>query len=321
MSSQPATTTTDQSKSSAPLAGAQRNLFNDVWGGTTGAVNNALSTPIPQNTVAQATAPQYQGAQEMLNVAPTLGTAAPATQNLTQQIASGYFENPQNNPNFEGAVTAALQPGYNQLTQQILPGITDTSIRASGAGTGPAAYGSPTAQSPEDTMKQEALNNWDINAQNTGASMANSAYNAGLGLFSDIPGLATSATSQALSPALATEQAGSLLQGFDQSGLQNTLNAYMMNTGMPLSFLQQGAGIGSQGNFGNQVTTGATTGPPPSLATQLLQGATGGSSMLNSLFGAGPQGAPSAFSNIAGGLGNLGTNISSSLASLPMMFA
>jgi hypothetical protein len=316
MSSTPATTTTQQQSTKAPLAGPQRNLFNDVWGGATSATNNALATPIPQNTVAQATAPQYQGAQSMLNVAPSLSANAPATSNLTGQIASGYFENPQNNPNFEGAVNAALTPGFNQLEQQILPGITDASVRASGAGTGPAAYGSPTGQSPEDTMKEEALNNWDINAQNTGASMANSAYNAGLGLFSDIPGLATSSISQSLAPALAEEQAGSLLQGFNQSGLQNIINAYMMNTGMPLSFLSQGAQIGATGGFGNTNTTGSSTGPPPSMATQLLQGITGGAGATNSLLGSGPQGSPSALSNLASGVGNAASGAGSWLSAL-----
>src|SRR6266567_2076102 len=109
MSSKPAVTTTQ----SAPLAGAQSGLFNNLWGDTNTAVSNAVNQPIPQHTVAGPTSAQQSGVNQMLNVAPGLGGGAAPTQNLLQKIAGGFFSNPQNDPNFQGSVNAALQPSLN----------------------------------------------------------------------------------------------------------------------------------------------------------------------------------------------------------------
>ena len=76
-----------------------------------------------------------------------------------------------------------------------------------------------------------------------------------------------------------------------------------MQTGAPLNFEQLAAQIGGTGGFGGKATQGTQTGPPPSMATQLLQGITGGTGTANSLFGGGP-GGTSAAGNIAGGLGS-----------------
>ena len=290
MSSKPATTT--QTKS--PLGGPQGNLFGDIWGQAPGAVSGAINTPIPQQTVAPATPAQYQGAQEMLNVAPTLGANAPGISNLTGQIASGYFSNPWNNPNFQGAASAALDPSIQALQRSVLPRVQDTSLRGGGVGTGPAAYGGVGGGSPQDILTQNVLNDWSRNALNTTAGMANTAYGQGLGLIPQIPGLQAAATTGALTPAAATEQAGGIQQQLAQPGITNLLDYYRMLTGNPLSFLQQGASIGSTGGFGT--TTGVSA--APALSTQYLQGGLGVLSGLGSFFG-GKAGMP----NITGGGG------------------
>ena len=88
----------------------------------------------------------------MLNVAPQLGQNAQDTSNLVGRISSGYYSNPLNDPNFQGAAQAALAPSCQSLTEQILPNVTDASLRAGGSGTGPSAYGGTGGGSPQDVM-------------------------------------------------------------------------------------------------------------------------------------------------------------------------
>jgi|SRR5215469_8540007 len=296
MSSKPSTTT----QTKAPTAGPQSNLFQNVWGGTSGALGTALDQPIPQNTVAGPTPAQTAGAQDIINVAPNLGTNAPAISNLTGQIASGYFSNPWNNPNFEGAVTAALTPSLNQLTGTVIPRIQDASLRASGGGTGPSAYGGVGGGSPQDLLTENVLRDWSTQAQNTGASMAESAYNTGLGLINQIPGLTTAGNTSWLAPAAALEQGGGLQQGWNQAALQNLINRYYLTGQGPLGFLSSAANIGGTGGFG----TTTSVGNPPSLATQWLQGLTGGAGALGSLLGKG--GLPGLFGGAGAGAAGAG---------------
>jgi hypothetical protein len=301
MSSQPSQQNTNQTKTNTPLTGGQGDLFSNVWGNTSNTLSKDLSTPIPQNYVAGATPQQEAGVNWMSQIAPSLGGGAAGTQDQVNKIASGWYTNPWNNPNFEGAVSAALAPGVQNLTQNILPQVQDVSLKASGAGTGPAAYGGTGGGSPQDILTENVLQNWGNTAANTGASMANNAFNAGLSLIPQIPGLAQSATTQALTPASTLEAAGGLQQSFNQGGLQNIIDAYMANTQNPFQFESQAANIGAQGGFGNQSGTGVTTGTPPNLMTQWLQGLTGGAGALGSLFGA-PKGGTSAMGTIGSGI-------------------
>ena len=322
MSSSPQTTTQTGTQTSAPLAGAQRQLFNNIWGDTKGTLGANLSTPIPQDWTAGATPLQWEGVNSMAGVAPFLGANAPATGALSNRIASGYYTNPLNDPNFQGAVSSVVNPMTSSLFSSILPGIKDTSLRAGGTGTGPASYGGTSrGSSPEDVMMENVLQSWGQNLSNTIGGMANTAYGQGLGLMGLIPALNTSAISGALAPGLAETQAGTLAQGYNQNNLTNLIQRYMAMTGLPLNFEQQAANIGAAGGFGNKNTTQTTVGPPPSMATQLLQGGLGGAGALNSLFGSGPGGGPSAMSNIWGGLssgaGSLFSGMGSALA--PMM--
>ena len=306
MSSNPATTATTQSGVSKPLGGAQANLFSNIWGDTGNTLRTDLGTPQPGNYTAGATPLQWQGSNQMAGVAPMLGANAGATSDLSQRIASGYYANPWNDPTFGGAVSSVINPAVSTLESQILPSIRDTSLRAGGTGTGPTAYGGTYAGgSPQEEMTNNVLQSWGQNLTNTIGSMANAERNAGLNLMGLVPGLNTSAISSALAPSLATEQAGQLQQGFNQADLTNLLQRYQMQTGAPLNFEQLAATIGGTGGFGGKAGQGTQTGPPPSMATQLLQGITGGAGALNSLFGSGP-GGTSAFGNIAGGLSDAG---------------
>ena len=307
MSSTPQTTTGTQT--SSPIQGPQGRLFNNIWGDTKTSLGNALGTPIPQNWVAQATPLQWEGSQQMANVAPTLNQNAQNTFDLSKRIASGYYTNPMNDPNFQGAVKSVVDPATSNLIGSILPAIKDTALRAGGTGTGPAAYGGVTSgSSPQDVMTENVLQSWGRNLTDTIGQMAQNTYTSGLNLMGLVPGLNTSAITGSLAPSLATEQAGQLQQGFGQSALDNTIKSYMAQTQLPLSFEQAAAGVGAQGGFGNKY--GSQTGPPPNLATQYLQGGLGGAGALNSLFGSGPGGSASVASNIGSGIAGAGSWLS-----------
>jgi hypothetical protein len=244
----------------------------------------------------------------MIDVAPSLGNVAPGIENVANQISSGYFLNPQNDPTFAGAVNAAITPSENTLMGTTLPGIVGGAIRNSGMGGGPTAYGGSSLGMPEES----AIRDWDIAAQNTGASMANTSRNLGMNLFSQLPALQTADISGKLAPAAATEAGGALQQGFAQSDINNALAQYqaMMNAPWagvaPMTSLLTAGGYGT--TTGTDVGTQQQIGPAPNVATQWLQGLTGGASGLASLFGA-----KGAFPNAVSG----GTNWLSNLINPP----
>lgn len=285
-----------------PLTGPQGTLFNDVWNNAAAALNNNLSTPIPTDWLAAANPLQYGGVAGLANAAPSLGQNAPAIQGLTNQIASGYFSNPWNNPNFQGAVTAALTPGVQQLTENILPTISGNAMTPSG---GPSAYGSPSAAgTPSNAITQQALQQWGNTAQNTGATMANNAYNTGLGLFNNIPALSGAGITSALAPGTTLGQAGTTLQGLQQNNLQNIIDRYLAGTSLPNQFLSQAGTIGATGGFGAQ--TGTTSQQAfQNMINQLTSGMTGATSQTGQQIGTGTTAQQAAGTNISNTASNL----------------
>jgi hypothetical protein len=240
----------------------------------------------------------------MIDVAPNLGTMAPGIENVTNQISSGYFLNPQNDPTFSGAVTAALTPGENLLTGTTLPNIVGGGISRSGGGGGPTAYGGASLGIPEES----AIRDWDVQAQNTGAAMANASRTAGMNLFQQLPALQTAGISGTLAPAAATEAGGALQQQFAQSDINNLLAQYQAQLAAPWQGVGNMTNLLTAGGYGTTTGTdqsqGTTTGPTPNMATQWLQGLTGGAAGLASLFGA--KGAfPNAISGGTNWLSNL----------------
>ncbi len=277
MSSEPSKKTTDQSSSKNPLA-AQQPIYSSIWNKTGQAVDDF--SPFTGNVVAGATAPQWSGAQGIVDA--NVGTNATDTAAMAKKIASGYFLDPTNDPTFQGAVNSAIAPVTRQLQEKVLPGITDRSIRAGGVGGGPGAYGGAS----QDIQENQAVHDWSKTAGDITSTMANASRNAGMSLINLIPGLNTSANAEALAGPQADVAGGSLMQSFNQSDLDNELQKYQLNQNSTLPFLQQAAQILGMGGFGD--TTGKTveTGSAPSVAAQWLQGLTGGAGVANSLFGA-----------------------------------
>jgi hypothetical protein len=222
----------------------------------------------------------------MIDVAPTLGTMAPGIRDITNKISSGFFLDPSNDPTFAGAVNAAITPSENTLMGTTLPGIVGGGIARSGGGGGPTAYGGASLGLPEES----AIRDWDIAAQNTGASMANASRAQGMNLFQQLPALQGAGISGTLAPAAATEAGGALQQQFAQSDINNLLAQYQAQMNAPWAGIQPMANLLTTGGYGTTTGTdqsqGVVTPPVPSMATQWLQGLTGGAAGLASLFGA-----------------------------------
>jgi hypothetical protein len=306
-------TTSDSSKTADPMAAG---YFPGLYEMGQHAVGNASNLPVPQNFVAGPSPGQLSSINQIYGAAPGLGAAAPELSDMARRVAGGYFLDPSNDPTFADAANAAISPITRQLRENILPGLTDQSIRAGGVGAGPSAFGGASL----GINQGNALKDWETQAGNITAEMANRSRAAGMGLIPQAGGIAQSANQIALAPALATGAAGSSEQQFGQSSLDNLLKRYQTNLEAPWAGLQPFANLLTTGGFNRGVgsSTETTTPPPANLMTQLLQGGTGLAGMAGSLFGA-PAGGTSAAAGIGSALGTAGSSIMEFLPMLAML--
>jgi hypothetical protein len=265
---------------------------------------------IPSNFVAGENPLEAQALQMMVNMAPNLGTAAPSLSNLASQIAGGYFLNPQNDPTFQGAASAALQPLYQTTTEKLLPMITHSSILGGGAGAGPSAYGGANAGSAADIENERVLRDFFQTGGATTAAMANASRAQGMNILSQAPMIAAAANQQFLAPSQAIGAAGTQEQAYAQQAINNLLQQYQYQLQAPWQGVQPFANLLTTGGFtsgtGTSNTQGTYTPAQPSMATQILQGALGAAGIAGSLFGVpGGAGGMSAAQNIF----NMGRNL------------
>jgi len=283
--------------------------FSPLYNQGAGAVASNQTLPMPTQFVAGANPTEQSAIGQTLAVVPTLGASGSSLSDMAQKVASGYFTNPQNNPNFSGAVTAALTPITQQLMEKTLPTVVNNSIMGGGVGGGPSAYGGANAGDAASIEGERAIRDWGKTAADTTSTMANNAYGQGLSLIPQAGNIANAADTQLLAPAAATGLAGTQQQTYSQQGINDLLQKYSTFLQAPWQGLQSFANLLTTGGFANNNTqsqmTGTNTTAAPDFATQLLQGGLGGAGILSSLFGAGAGGAPSAASNIWSGLGSL----------------
>lgn len=297
MSDKPKQTTKDTTTSKTPL-GEQAPIFSNIWNKTAGAVQDF--TPFGGNVVAAPNTYQQQGVSSLYDAAGNVGQNFTNSADMAKKVASGYFLDPTNDPTFQGAVNSAINPITRQLQETVLPGIVDRSIKVGGTGSGPSAYGG----SSQDLQENQAVQNWAKQASDTTASMANASRTAGLDLIKAIPQLNAGVNNEALAQSGVINTAGGLQNQQDQAVLDNELQKWQLNQQTFLPFLQQAASILNTGGFGNGTSNTTETGPAPDMATQWLQGLTGGAGMANSLFGA-AKGGTSAMSGLTSALSGL----------------
>jgi hypothetical protein len=265
--------TTNSSKTPLPETAP---LFSDIWNQA-----GVAATHIPTEWVAPTNTMQTGAISQLAGVAPTLGANAGSLRDVAGKVANGYFLDPTNDPTFAGAAQAAINPITRTLQEKILPGVVDTSIRNGGVGGGPAAYGGAR----QDIQENQAIQDWSQTAGDITSKMAADSRAQGMKLIPTAGTLDSAATGAALTPANTLGAAGTQQQAYDQQSLDNTIKTWMA----ALSGAQQGANVLTTGGFGNNSSTekGLTTntGPAPDMATQWLQGITGGAGMLNSVAG------------------------------------
>lgn len=293
MSSKPKETKKETTTNSSvnPL-GEQAPFFSNLWAKTGTTLNNT-GNPFTGDIIA-APSSYSLNAPGMIANAPVGGNAM-NTAEMARKVASGYFLDPSNDPTFAAAASAAIDPVTRQLQEKILPGIVDRSIRVGGTGGGPAAYGGAS----QDLQENQAVRDWSKTAGDITATMANASRNAGLDLIKSIPSLNQGANAEALAPGQAAVTAGALDTANTQAILDNIFQKWNVNRTAPLQDLQSVASILSTGGFRNSNSTSneVTTGPAPDMATQILQGLTGGAGIVSSLFGK-PQGGESAWNGL-----------------------
>lgn len=305
-SSKPATSTqnTVTTQNTNPWATAAP-YFPDLYQTGSEALGKSQTAPLPTSFVAGENPTEAAAVQGTLDIAPNLGAAGGALSDAATKAASGYWLNPMNDPTFEPAVTAAIQPALTTLQESTLPGVINSAIRGGGVGGGPSAYGGANAGDAASIESERALRDFDVVAQNTGALMANNERNAAFNLIPQAGGIAAAGNTQLLAPTTTEGLAGTQEQQYAQNAIDDALQKYQYATQGPWAGIQNFVNLLTAGGYtsgqGTSQTTGTYTAPQPSLATQLLQGGLGGLGVLGSLFGV-PTSGVSAASNIWSGL-------------------
>jgi hypothetical protein len=256
-------------------------LYQQGWGFT----NN-----IPQDYVAQANPLMQSGAQQIANVAPTMGTTGQPLVDMATRIARGEFLDPNNDPTFAGLRTATVNPLLDTLRNQVLPGLTGQAIQAGGVGGGPSAFGGASLGIPQES----ALNDFSKAATDAVARAASQSRLAGMSLIPQAGNIAAQGEQLKLLPGTVTGQAGEMQRSFTQMAIDDALKRY--GTGQDAQ--QKFANLLATGGWGTQEqnATSKTT-QETSTAAQILQGLSGAAGIAGAMFGV-PAGGTSAFSGI-----------------------
>ncbi len=194
--------------------------------------NRLYSSPGPQiypfSTVAPFTAPEQQGQQSAMTAA---GGALP-------QLAQGTMNafnfgtttalDPNSNPYFKSAVNAAIEPVFQQLTQQVLPNVRNSFVGAGG-------YGG-TRQSLAEALAVDAATK---SALNTTAQMGNQAYGQGLQTMLGTLGMAPTVGQAQLAPAATMSAVGGQQRELENARLMEEASKYMYNQNLPYNKLME----------------------------------------------------------------------------------
>lgn len=292
MSSKPKETKTTTQQTSGPLA-AQLPYWTNLWGKTGSAMDATNNQPFGGEFIAGPTGTQQDGLSWLKSVAPGTNFGAADLKTMGQRIASGEFLD-VNNPVFQNAATAAIDPLRRQFTETVLPGITDAAIKG-------GAYGG-TAQ---EDLKLRASNDFTRAAGDVTSKMALQNLETQSKLLPNAIPMLQAGIQGELAPANTLLQAGGIEQNWLQQALQNELLKYQNQLEAPWFGLDKAAQILSAGGFKDASGTSVSTQPAPDKATQWLQGGLGVAGMLGSLM---MPGMGLGLPGILGGLGGAGAS-------------
>jgi len=220
------------------------------------------------------------GLQSALNASgQTQGGLAGAYQGMQGLLAAG---DPANNPYFQSALNAAIQPITQNFQESVLPSIRSGSIANGGLGGSRQGIAEGIASRGYlDTIANMAATMGN-SAYNSGLSALNSAANIGSGLYGT--GLDSAARASALAPSLMqssylpgqmTQQIGQQLTANDQANIDAAMNKWNYEQNLPYSMMSDYLSM----------LNGAQGGTTQSSMSQ------GGGSTLGSILGGGLAGA------------------------------
>jgi len=271
-------------KSSVPSTTTQTNI-TQPWAGQQPYLSDVFSQA--QNLYNTNT-PQYYPGQTVAGQTPATTQAQDYMMNLAQTQMPGYAQNVMgasnfalnapdinNNPAFQSAVSAAINPAVRGFQTAVMP-----TIRADfGQGEN---YGS-SRRAIATGLASEALSN---NIFNTAATMGNQAYNAGLDAQGRAIALSPSVLQNLQQPALAMDVVGQQQQAYQQDLINAEIQKWNFQETAPWQALTQYQNL-IQGNYGGQ-SYGTTTAPSPqsNKAMSAIGGAMGGAALGGMIAGA-----------------------------------
>lgn len=272
-----------------PWAGAQPYYTGQggLYQSAAQAYANTPKTPYGNDVIAGPNAVQKDALTQYAQQSASAGTGGQELRQLAMDTLSGKFMDPTSNQWLASTVQAAQRPLYDQLTQNILPGMADASQQQ-------GAYGG----SRQGVLEAGAVGQ----TQQAAGDISNRMYSQNYQLERDrqlgAGNILNQATQILMQPAQMLDKVGTQLQNWDQDALDNALQLYKMDLEAPWAGLGEFASILNGGGF----RTGTSTVPGMSRGQSALQGAVGGaSSAAQAGYGMGGQ----SIGAILGSLGGL----------------
>lgn len=231
----------------------------------------------PGNTVAPFSANTQTAQQGVVNYANTVG------QNFINQVMGanafglGDVLKPESNPALAASIQAAINPVQQRLQDVILPGIAADAV-------GSDAF----SGSRRGIAEGIALKDFNQQALDATAKMANTNYQAGLDTFSKSLALSPYTFNLGTQPSVLQGQVGAQQEARDQAKLDEEFSRYMFNLMAPLNLTRDAASIGFGAPTAGSTSTGTAPGlQQPGAGSRILGGAATGASIGSAIPGIG----------------------------------
>jgi hypothetical protein len=240
------TTQTQKADPWKPIAGDLKGAFKDAQN----IYQQGAPGFFPGQTVAGMSGYTNQAFQNMANRAtqgnPLMGQAA----GEVGKILSGDYLDPNNNPGFQGALSAALRPMTQAFSNEVMPGI-DSAFSSAGR------YGSGMQGQAYSTAQQDlARGIGDVSS-----NMAMSNYGMERGNMMNAIPMAQGLAGEDWKNISMLGLAGSGLEGYDQRQIDAERERYNYDANKDMAYTQNY--IGLLGGAPPPTTTGTTTTPAP----------------------------------------------------------
>jgi hypothetical protein len=249
---------TSTSGPSPNLQGMLQGLANTIYGNYAG---------LPGGSSVPAQSGLTQNYQNLENANATTGTGANlygTAANYATNILNGGNLNLANNPYFQGAVSAELQPLTQNFNTNVVPGIQSLM----------ASAGRPGANGADSTLLNNALTNFNTSNANAVAQQGENAYQSLLGQQASVMGMVPSLMGGYQNVLSGLGQAGQGLDLYNQMSLLSPL-ATAGGVGSMLLGTYPGGTTSSSGTTSGYGSSSSYMTPSTNPTASLLGGALG----------------------------------------------